>query len=70
MGHFDNGFKGGVHVGVKTPEEIKDYASKMLGAKLITKQTGAGGRICNTVGRLTYTHVHMYMGTLCDTRRW
>ena len=49
LGHFDNGFKGGVHVGVKTPEEIKEMASKMLNAKLITKQTGAAGRICNTV---------------------
>jgi succinyl-CoA synthetase beta subunit len=49
LGHFDNGFKGGVHVGVKTAEEIRDMASKMIGAKLITKQTGAAGRICNTV---------------------
>mmetsp|Transcript_37492 Transcript_37492/g.85381 ORF Transcript_37492/g.85381 Transcript_37492/m.85381 type:complete len:431 (-) Transcript_37492:161-1453(-) len=49
LGHFDNGFKGGVHVGVKTPEEIKEMAGKMLNAKLITKQTGAAGRICNTV---------------------
>jgi len=49
LGTFENGFKGGVHVGIKTPEEVKDMASKMLGQKLITKQTGAGGRICNTV---------------------
>jgi succinyl-CoA synthetase beta subunit len=49
LGHFSNGFKGGVHVGVKTPKEIKDMAAQMLGHKLITKQTGAGGRICNTV---------------------
>jgi succinyl-CoA synthetase beta subunit len=49
LGHFDNGFKGGVHVGVKTPEEIRDMAAKMIGFKLITKQTDAGGRICNTV---------------------
>ncbi|KAH9937450.1 succinate-CoA ligase [Fomitopsis serialis] len=34
-GKFDNGFQGGVHL--------------MLGAKLITKQTGASGRICNAV---------------------
>jgi hypothetical protein len=49
LGTFDNGFKGGVHVGIKTPEEVRDMAAKMLNAKLITKQTGAGGRICNTV---------------------
>ncbi|KAI0076261.1 succinate-CoA ligase, partial [Panus rudis PR-1116 ss-1] len=47
-GKFDNGLQGGVHL-VQTPEQAKDYASKMLGAKLITKQTGAGGRVCNAV---------------------
>jgi len=47
-GHFDNGFKGGVHV-VDTPEQAKELAGKMIGAKLITKQTGAGGRVCNAV---------------------
>ncbi|KAI9066673.1 succinate-CoA ligase [Trametes coccinea BRFM310] len=47
-GHFDNGLQGGVHV-VQNPEQAKDYASKMIGAKLITKQTGAAGRICNAV---------------------
>ncbi|KAG8937512.1 hypothetical protein FRC00_004606 [Tulasnella sp. 408] len=45
-GHFDNGFKGGVHV-VDTPEQAQDIASKMIGSKLITKQTGEKGRICN-----------------------
>jgi succinyl-CoA synthetase beta subunit len=29
--------------------ETKMFADKMLGHKLITKQTGAGGRICNAV---------------------
>eukprot|EP00961_Rhodomonas_salina_P275626 3723949-Rhodomonas_salina.2 len=29
--------------------EIEQMASKMIGAKLITKQTGAAGRICNKV---------------------
>lgn len=68
-GHFDNGFKGGVHV-VDTyvvprghpsrfklttcmwsyrPEQAKEMAQKMLGAKLITKQTGERGRVCNAV---------------------
>lgn len=47
-GHFDNGFKGGVHV-VDTPEQAKDLAGKMIGSKLITKQTGEKGRICNAV---------------------
>ncbi|KAI0815304.1 succinate-CoA ligase [Irpex lacteus] len=47
-GKFDNGFQGGVHL-VQSPEHAKEIASKMLNAKLITKQTGAAGRICNTV---------------------
>ncbi|CAO1625129.1 unnamed protein product [Parajaminaea phylloscopi] len=47
-GHFDSGLQGGVHL-IKTAEEAKSYAEKMLGQKLITKQTGAGGRICNAV---------------------
>ncbi|KDQ54751.1 hypothetical protein JAAARDRAFT_134807 [Jaapia argillacea MUCL 33604] len=47
-GHFDNGFQGGVHM-VDSPEQAKDLAGKMIGAKLITKQTGAAGRICNTI---------------------
>ncbi|TCD70091.1 hypothetical protein EIP91_005073 [Steccherinum ochraceum] len=47
-GKFDNGLQGGVHV-VESPQQAKDYAEKMLGAKLITKQTGAAGRVCNAV---------------------
>ncbi|EMD41660.1 succinyl-CoA synthetase beta chain SSC-beta [Gelatoporia subvermispora B] len=47
-GKFDNGFQGGVHK-VESPEQAKEYAGKMLGAKLITKQTGAAGRVCNAV---------------------
>ncbi|KAJ3322008.1 hypothetical protein HDU76_013972 [Blyttiomyces sp. JEL0837] len=47
-GHFDSGLKGGVRV-VYSPAEVKMFAEKMLGHKLITKQTGEGGRICNAV---------------------
>ncbi|KAF8898388.1 succinyl-CoA synthetase beta chain, SSC-beta [Infundibulicybe gibba] len=47
-GKFDSGFQGGVHM-VNSPEQAKDIAGKMIGSKLITKQTGAGGRICNAV---------------------
>ena len=32
-----------------SPEQAKEYAGKMIGARLITKQTGSKGRICNTV---------------------
>ncbi|CAE6433426.1 unnamed protein product [Rhizoctonia solani] len=47
-GRFDTGLQGGVHK-VSSPDEAKDFASKMIGSKLITKQTGAAGRICNAV---------------------
>jgi succinyl-CoA synthetase beta subunit len=47
-GVFNNGFKGGVHV-LKTPEEIREVAAKMLGQVLVTHQTGSGGRAVNKV---------------------
>ncbi|CAO3613461.1 unnamed protein product [Cunninghamella blakesleeana] len=47
-GHFDNGYKGGVKL-FSTPEEGKELASKMIGHRLITKQTGAEGKPCNAV---------------------
>ncbi|HEY2799032.1 MAG TPA: ADP-forming succinate--CoA ligase subunit beta [Chthoniobacterales bacterium] len=47
-GTFQNGFKGGVHV-VKSPEEVRQVASKMLGQTLVTHQTGAAGRVVNQV---------------------
>lgn len=34
---------------VQSPQQAQEYAGKMIGSKLITKQTGAGGRICNAV---------------------
>jgi succinyl-CoA synthetase beta subunit len=47
-GTFKNGFKGGVHV-VKSPEQARDVATKMLGQTLVTHQTGAAGRVVNKV---------------------
>ncbi|KAI9622608.1 hypothetical protein KEM48_007225 [Puccinia striiformis f. sp. tritici PST-130] len=49
-GYFEgkDGLKGGVQM-VDTPEQALQYAKQMLGNKLITKQTGAAGRICNAV---------------------
>jgi len=41
-GHFDNGFKGGVHL-TKNKTEAYGLAEKMLGHRLITKQTPASG---------------------------
>jgi len=45
-GTFDNGFKGGVHL-CKTASEARAFAEKMLGHKLITKQTPPGGSPVN-----------------------
>ncbi|PFH62428.1 hypothetical protein XA68_13654 [Ophiocordyceps unilateralis] len=47
-GTFDNGLKGGVRV-IYSPHEAEMFAHQMIGHKLITKQTGAGGRLCNAV---------------------
>ena len=47
-GTFTNGFQGGVKL-AKTVEEAKDYAGKMLGNTLVTKQTGADGRKVQTL---------------------
>jgi len=47
LGTFANGFKGGVHV-IKT-SQVAEYADKMLGGTLITKQSGPGGKPVNTL---------------------
>jgi succinyl-CoA synthetase beta subunit len=45
LGTFTNGLQGGVHV-IKTAE-VEEYASKMLGGTLVTKQSGAEGKPVN-----------------------
>merc|ERR1712062_438608 len=47
-GRGKGGFKGGVKL-VYSPEEVEESAKGMIGDFLITKQTGADGRICNSV---------------------
>lgn len=47
-GHFENGLKGGVKI-VNSPKEAAMFADQMIGHKLITKQTGAAVKICNSV---------------------
>lgn len=47
-GTFDNGLKGGVRV-IYSPTEAEMFASQMIGHKLVTKQTGAAGRLCSSV---------------------
>jgi succinyl-CoA synthetase beta subunit len=47
-GTFKNGYKGGVKL-VKSPEEIKEAAAKMLGETLVTAQTGPEGKLVSKV---------------------
>ena len=47
-GTFVDGFKGGVKICTE-PEEVADFAEKMLGNTLVTHQTGPEGQPCNTV---------------------
>ena len=47
LGTFTNGFQGGVHVIPKNKTE--EYATKMIGQTLVTKQSGPEGKPVNTV---------------------
>ena len=47
LGTFTNGFQGGVHV-IKT-SEVAEYAGKMLGQTLVTKQSGPAGKPVDTL---------------------
>jgi succinyl-CoA synthetase beta subunit len=47
LGKFTSGLQGGVHV-IKT-SEVAEYAGKMLGGTLVTKQSGPEGKPVNTV---------------------
>ena len=48
-GTLDSGVVGGVQT-ASSPEEVRDLAQKMIGRRLVTRQTGAAGRPCNSVG--------------------
>lgn len=67
LGHFDNGFKGGVHMCTK-PGDIENFASKMLGSNLITKQTTAEGMPCSKVMMVERMNVkrEMYISIMLD----
>ncbi|XP_052836975.1 succinate--CoA ligase [ADP-forming] subunit beta, mitochondrial [Drosophila gunungcola] len=47
-GTFKNGLKGGVRV-VYDPQTAEELSAKMIDQLLVTKQTGAAGRICKKV---------------------
>jgi succinyl-CoA synthetase beta subunit len=67
LGHFDNGFKGGVHLCTK-PGDVQRVASKMLGHNLITKQTTAAGLPCTKVMLVEriYMRREMYISIMLD----
>ena len=66
-GTFANGFKGGVQI-VKTAEEARDVAGKMLGQTLVTHQTGPEGRLVNKVLVAESAHIarENYFAILVD----
>jgi succinyl-CoA synthetase beta subunit len=66
LGTFTNGLKGGVHV-IKT-SEVAEYAGKMLGGTLVTKQSGAEGKPVNTLllaKKMTLVR-EMYLAIMLD----
>uniref|UniRef100_F0WJ84 Succinate--CoA ligase [ADP-forming] subunit beta, mitochondrial n=1 Tax=Albugo laibachii Nc14 TaxID=890382 RepID=F0WJ84_9STRA len=67
LGHFTNGFKGGVHMCTK-PEDAKTFASKMIGHTLVTKQTGERGIQVAKVLLMerVYMRREMYFSILMD----
>jgi len=67
LGHFSNGFKGGVHLCSK-PGDVTNFASKMLGQNLITKQTTKEGLPCNKVMLVErmYMRREMYISIMLD----
>uniref|UniRef100_A0AC35TRG9 Succinate--CoA ligase [ADP-forming] subunit beta, mitochondrial n=1 Tax=Rhabditophanes sp. KR3021 TaxID=114890 RepID=A0AC35TRG9_9BILA len=66
-GKFDSGLQGGVHI-VFSGQEAKDKASKMIGFKLVTKQTGSGGKACDAVmvAKRMFTRREYYFSITLD----
>mmetsp|Transcript_16090 Transcript_16090/g.16221 ORF Transcript_16090/g.16221 Transcript_16090/m.16221 type:complete len:439 (+) Transcript_16090:109-1425(+) len=67
LGHFSNGFKGGVKMCSK-PADVEEYASKMIGSNLITKQTTVQGMPCSKVmlAERMYLRREMYISIMLD----
>src|SRR5215470_1022097 len=66
-GTFKSGYKGGVKV-LKTADEIYDAAKNMLGNVLVTKQTGAEGRLVSKllVASAPNIQKELYLAVLLD----
>ena len=67
LGHFSNGFRGGVHLCNK-PGDVEKFASKMIGQNLITKQTTSAGMPCSKVMIVErqYMRREMYVSIMLD----
>ena len=68
-GTFDTGLRGGVQI-VYSPEEVREMAKAMIGHRLVTKQTGPGGRPCNSVYvvQRLYSRKDYYLAILLDRK--
>jgi succinyl-CoA synthetase beta subunit len=66
LGHFKNGFQGGVHM-VTKPGQAREFASQMLGQELVTKQA-PNGILCSKVYMMErmYMRKEMYLSILMD----
>jgi len=66
-GTFKNGFKGGVKL-CKTADEVFEMAKAMLGQVLVTKQTGAEGRLVSKVlvSQAPNIEKELYLAVLLD----
>ena len=66
-GTFKNGFKGGVHL-CKSAQDVLEKAKAMLGNVLVTKQTGADGRLVNKLLVAAAPHIkkEFYLAVLLD----
>lgn len=66
LGTFKNGFKGGVHM-ITKPGQAAEFASKMLGQELITKQA-PNGILCQKVLLMErmYMRNEMYLSIIMD----
>jgi len=57
-GRFDSGLRGGVQM-VFSAHEVRTVAEKMLGHRLVTKQTGETGKLCEEV-RLGFENRYIF----------
>jgi len=66
-GRFLKGLQGGVHI-LSSKDEVREIASKMIGDRLVTKQTGQDGRPCSKVlvAERLYLRREIYLAILLD----